>query len=305
MVTKRFLASISLAGAAALLISGCASGSGDGGGGGEVSGGDDANSAPLYEQLPDWVKEKGKLTFVGDSHPPYRTVGTDGKITGMDPELLDLISAQLGVEIEMEVASGMDSMLTGMLSGRYDGFNGPVRATPEREVDFDAIAYMSTRTAYIYLSENSGAFKDSGDVCGTVVAGVQGSVTETEVEALNKWCTAEGRDTAEFLGLADTNATILAVQSGRAESLALTEPGALDLMRETPDTFGYVTQSDEQGSPESLLAMLAPKSNELGPVLLDAMQNLFDDGSYAEYMEKWQVSNIALDAPLLNPTSTK
>lgn len=128
MATKRFLASMSLVGAAALLLSGCATNSGSDGAGGESPADKTSNSAPLYDRLPDWAKEKGKLTFVGDSHPPYRTVGTDRKITGMDPELLELISAQLGVEIEMEVASGMDSMLTGMLSGRLGpGTIGPSR----------------------------------------------------------------------------------------------------------------------------------------------------------------------------------
>lgn len=304
MFGKRFVATVAMVGAAMVALSGCSSTPAEVDGGAAVAP-EETNAAPLYDSLPDWAKENGKLTFVGDSHPPYRTLNADASISGMDPELLELISAQIGIPIEMEVASGMDAMLTGMLSGRYDGFNGPVRATPQREEDFDAIGYLTTRSAYVFLAENDDKFKDSGDICGAVVAGVQGSVTEGEVDLLNVWCADNGRDQAEFLGLADTNSTVLAVQSGRAEALALTEPGALDLMREAEGTFNYVTQTDEQGSPESILAMLAPKDNELGPVLLEAMKNLFADGSYMEYMEKWEVANIAIDAPILNPTSSK
>ncbi len=267
----------------------------------------ETEKAPLFDELPDWAKEKGKLVFAGDSHPPYRVVEPNGSFSGMDPDLQELLEGQLGVDIELEVTSGMDAILTGMLSGRYDAFNGPVRATPEREADFDAIAYMTTRSAYVFLAENADTYggPHADAVCGTLVAGVQGSITETEVEKLNVWCADQGKEQAEFLGLADTNATVLAVQSGRADSLALTEPGALDLMRQNPDTFGYVTQSDDQGSFESLLAMLAPKDNDLGPILHKAMQNLFDDGSYLEYMEQWEVANVAIDAPLLNPTTSK
>ena len=82
--------------------------------------------------------------MAGDTHPPYRTIEEDGSFTGIDPDLQAALSAQLGVPFEIETASGLDAMLTGMLSGRYDGFNGPVRATPEREAEFDAIVWMTT-----------------------------------------------------------------------------------------------------------------------------------------------------------------
>ncbi len=41
----------------------------------------------LHDQLPQAVKDSGVLRFAGDSHPPYRTVGPDGKLrTGHWPD---------------------------------------------------------------------------------------------------------------------------------------------------------------------------------------------------------------------------
>src|SRR5690606_35500902 len=111
---------------------------------------DAANQAPLYDQLPDAIKERGYITIAGDTHPPYRTIEESGEITGIDPDLQAALSEQLGVPFQIETASGLDAMLTGMLSGRYDAFNGPVRATPERLQDFDGIVWMTTRTSYLF-----------------------------------------------------------------------------------------------------------------------------------------------------------
>ena len=61
------------------------------------------NAAPaLHALLPQDIKDAGVLVFAADSHPPYRTVGPDGAITGIDKDIQDALSRVLGVRIEME-----------------------------------------------------------------------------------------------------------------------------------------------------------------------------------------------------------
>lgn len=261
--------------------------------------------APLFSELPQKIKDAGKIIFAGDTHPPYRTVAADGTVTGIDPDFQAALEKQLGVKITTEITSGLDAILGGMLSERYDAFNGPVRTTPEREAQFDSIVWMTTRSSYVFLKENDKRIPNSESLCGITIAGVTGSVTETQVQKLNKWCDAQGEKPAVFSGLADTNSTILAVQSGRVDALATTETAALDIVDKTPDTFSYVTQTDAQGAGVDLMAMLTPKDNELGPVLFKAVQNMFADDSYAALMKKWKLENIALDEPLYNPATSK
>src|SRR5690554_7032133 len=40
----------------------------------------------LFAQLPPEIQERGTIVFAGDSHPPYRTVGDDGTVTGIDAD---------------------------------------------------------------------------------------------------------------------------------------------------------------------------------------------------------------------------
>ena len=264
-----------------------------------------ATEAPLYDQLPDAIKDAGVIKIAGDTHPPYRTIEESGEITGIDPDLQAALSEQLGVPFEIITSTGLDAMLTGMLSGRYDAFNGPVRTTPEREAEFDAVVWMTTRTSYVYLAERADELGDPEAICGARVAGVTGSVTESQLARYNEWCAAEGLDPAEFIGLEDSNATFLAVNSDRADYAGTTQSAAIDLQASDPDTYEFIIQSDEQGAGVDQLAMFMPKGNGLAEPMLAAFEAIFENGEYERIMTEWGIEDAAVDAPTLNPMTSE
>lgn len=259
--------------------------------------------APLYDELPEAIKDAGHITIAADTHPPYRTIEDDGAITGIDPDLQDALSEQLGVPFDVQTTSGLDAMLSGMLSGRYDAFNGPVRTTPEREEDFDAVVWMTTRTSYLYLSESAEELGDPEALCGARVAGVSGSVTESQLELYTEWCEDSDLPAPEFVGLEDTNSTILALNSDRADYAGTTQAAALDVQGQDPDVYEYIAQSDEQGAGVDLLAMFLPRENELAEPMFAAFEALFDNGEYQRVMEEWNLQDASVDEPSLNPMS--
>ncbi|GAB3444778.1 transporter substrate-binding domain-containing protein [Actinophytocola sediminis] len=261
----------------------------------------DPASSPLHAKLPQQFKDSGVIRFAGDSHPPYRIVGADGKtVTGIDHEVQQALGAALGVRTEITIVPGLPAALSGMLSGRYDGFNGPVKDTAEREEKFDAIVWMVTRTAYLIPKSGSADIESSADLCGKRVAGVEGSIVADQAVRLSDWCADQGKEAVEFIGLADTNGTILAAKSGRADVVGMTESAALDAMAAAKDEFTYVTQTDEQGAGVDQLAMLVPKKDGLGPVMLEAFQEIFANGEYDKIMKKYGLEKVAVDEPKLN-----
>ncbi|MFC5819521.1 transporter substrate-binding domain-containing protein [Nonomuraea harbinensis] len=275
-------------------------------------GGSDAPSSPaqggtkLYEALPDAVKEAGVIRFAGDSHPPYRIVANDGKtVTGIDKELQDALAKVLGVRTEITIVGGLPAALSGMLASRYDAFNGPVKDTAEREKQFDAIVWMVSRTSYLVPKSASSTIQSSGDLCGKKVSGTAGSIVEDQVKRLTEWCVKQGRPEVSFLGLADTNGTILAAKSGRADAAGMTESAALDAISKEKDAFTYVTQTDEQGAGVDQLAMLVPKAGGLGPVMLDAFKEIFENGEYRRIVDKYGLQNVAVDEPGYNTAAAQ
>ncbi|GAB3633159.1 ABC transporter substrate-binding protein [Microbacterium shaanxiense] len=295
-----------IAGVAVFALASCSTGSTD-----DDAGGDSGNSggvntdAPLYDQLPQKIKDAGVISIAGDTHPPYRTVEEGGEITGIDPELQAALSEQLGVPFEIKSVSGMEAILTGMLSGRYDGFNGPLRTTPEREKDFDAVVWMTTITSYVYLSEREDELADPEALCGARVAGVGGSVTESQLERYGEWCVAEGLELPEFIGLDDTNATFLAVNSDRADYAGTTQTAAIDLQATDPGRYEYLVQSADQGAGVDQLAFFVPKGSDMAEPLLAAFEAIFDNGEYERIMTEWNLTDVAVEEPVLNPMTAE
>ncbi|NDK31129.1 transporter substrate-binding domain-containing protein [Nesterenkonia haasae] len=288
---------------AVLAITACA---GDDGGSAEDApeeAGGVNTDAPLYDQLPEDIQDLGHIVIAADTHPPYRTIADDGDITGIDPDLQEALVEQLGVPFDVQTTSGLDAMLSGMLSGRYHAFNGPVRTTPEREEDFDAVVWMTTRTSYLYLAEQSNELEDPEALCGARVAGVSGSVTESQLELYTEWCAELDLEAPEFIGLEDTNSTILALNSDRADYAGTTQAAALDIQGQDPDVYDYIAQSDEQGAGVDLLAMFMPKDNDLAEPMFAAFEAIFENGKYARIMQDWNLQDAAVDEPSLNPMS--
>jgi polar amino acid transport system substrate-binding protein len=261
----------------------------------------EATSGPsLHDELPEAIRSAGVIVFAGDSHPPYRTVEPGGEITGIDADFQSALAEVLGVDTKTEIIVGLPAALQGMLAGRYDAFNGPVKATADRMQQFDAIVWMTTRTAYVVPADS--AVKATEELCGKKVAAITGSVTEGQLTKLSDFCEKSGKPRAELVGLADTNATLLAVKSGRADAAGMTQSAAIDVSSKEKGAFRTVVQTEEQGATLDQLALLTPKDSGLGPVMHKAWQELFDNGDYERIMEKWELTEVSVDEPVLNPT---
>lgn len=263
-----------------------------------------AGGGELNAKLPAAIRDAGVIRFAGDSHPPYRTVGSDGSVTGIDKDFQDALGKVLGVKTEVEIVNSLPTALQGMQSGRYDAFNGPVKATPEREADFDSITWMTTKTSYVVPASSTAGIKSTDDLCGKKVAVVTASIVEEQLKKLSDYCDGKGAGAVEIVGLADTNATLLAASSGRADAAGMTQAAAIDVTQQQEGKYTYVTQTEAQGATTDQLALLTPKESELGPVIYEAYQELFANGEYERIMHKWGLDDVKVDAPILNAATS-
>jgi polar amino acid transport system substrate-binding protein len=133
----------------------------------------------LHAALPEEVREAGVIRFAGDSHPPYRTVQPDGSVTGIDRDFQDALGRVLGVRTETQIVDGLPAALQGMLAGRYDAFNGPVKATAEREQQFDTVTWMTTRTSYVVPAGSQAGLAGPEDLCAARPCVRRSSVSRT------------------------------------------------------------------------------------------------------------------------------
>ncbi|MEV6621496.1 transporter substrate-binding domain-containing protein [Amycolatopsis sp. NPDC051106] len=253
----------------------------------------------LHDALPQAIKDAGVLRFAGDSHPPYRTVAPDGTVTGIDADFQAAIGQVLGVKTQTLVVAGLPAALQGMLSNRYDAFNGPVKATAEREKQFDTITWMTTRTAYLFPVESTAGITRTEDLCGKRIAVVTASVVEEQLNKLSRFCTGSKRPATRTVGFDDTDATLLATRSGRADAAGMTEAAAIDVTQRQGGNK-YVTQTEAQGATKDDLALYVPKSSKLGPVLQQVFEELFRNGTYVGIMSRWGLNQVSVPKPVFN-----
>ncbi|HEY3478772.1 MAG TPA: transporter substrate-binding domain-containing protein [Streptomyces sp.] len=257
----------------------------------------------LHDALPQAIKDAGVIRFAGDSHPPYRTVAPDGTVTGIDADFQAAIGQVLGVKTQTTVVAGLPAALQGMLSNRYDAFNGPVKATAEREKQFDTITWMTTRTAYVFPADSTAGIARVEDLCGKRVAVVTASVVEEQLNKLSRFCVDHKHPATQTVGLDNTDATLLATHSGRADAAGMTEAAAIDVTHRQGGTK-YVTQTDEQGATKDNLALYVPKSSKLGPVLQKVFEELFEDGTYVGIMSRWGLNQVSVPKPVFNAATS-
>jgi len=274
------------------------------GGSGDSAAGASSSSKPsvsseLRDQLPEAIKSSGVITWAVQQHPPYSTVsGTEA--TGANEELQDAIAAKLGLKSENQVVSGgLAPVLSGLLSGRYQGFAGPVETTPEREQQYDLVSWITQHTVYL-VDKSKVSGSDAKALCGTTIAFVSASVIEGYVSDLSTWCTDQGEDQITPLPLADTNATILAVKSGRAAAAGTTSASGNDAMKHD-STLKSIDQPEEAGGVTNNLGMVFPKDDNLATPVLGALKELVEDGTYTDILKKYGLDGDAVETPQLNP----
>ncbi|MBQ4317147.1 MAG: transporter substrate-binding domain-containing protein, partial [Clostridia bacterium] len=79
------------------------------------------------------VKEAGKLTIAtSPDFPPFENLDKDGKVVGIEVEIMNLICKELGVESDY-VQMKFESVLVGVQSAKYDCGMSGITVTEDRK----------------------------------------------------------------------------------------------------------------------------------------------------------------------------
>lgn len=285
-----------LAAAGALLLSACGDDSGDGGGGVDTD-------APLYESLPQGVKDEGKITVGSDiAYAPIEYYDEDNEVTGIDPAIADALSEQLGVPFEFQNGT-FDGLVLGMNSGRYDVIMSAMTDTKERqegvsedaEGGADFVNYFKAGSAILVAAGNPEDVNSPEDLCGLTVASQRGTANEALVQQQSDVCDAP----IDMLVNDADDESITQLQSGRAQVVVTDFPVALYNARTAQggDAFEVVGEQIDAAP----YGIAVPKDNpELRDALQQAMQAIIDDGSYDEVLEEWDAQTGAIEEATVN-----
>ena len=166
------------------------------------------------------VKAAGKLTIAtSPDFPPFESL-EGNEVVGIEVDIMELICAELGVELEI-VQMDFDSVLLGVQSAKYDCGMSGITATDARKENmlFTAPYYMA---AQVIVVKEGSDIKGKADLEGKKVS-VQTGTTADE------GCTDAGYDVQAFAANADAKA---ALTTGKVDAWVVDNLTALQMVEE-------------------------------------------------------------------------
>ncbi len=258
-------------------------------------------SAPLYDQLPAAIRDKGFIVSATTGrYPPFNFMKEDGEtLQGLSIELGDEMSKVLGVPVRNEIAESVASLITGLTSNRFDFILGVVADTPERQNVVDMIGWKRQGTAFLINPEDNVEMSSIDDACGLVVGIQKASFVEPIIQKQSELCTEAGKKPVTVQILNDQATLLLGLKSKRIQAV-FSETVALAYQNSVNDNAFKIVPSGKNLLAELYQASATPKDSETTKVIMAAWQHLFDNGVYGELMTKWGIEDDMLDAPGLN-----
>ncbi|WP_017728270.1 transporter substrate-binding domain-containing protein [Halalkalibacterium ligniniphilum] len=229
------------------------------------------------EEAP--TEEAGGTIVMGTSadYPPFESVDvTTGEYVGFDIELAELITEELGYELEI-MNMDFNGLIAALESERVDFVMSAMSATDDRRenVDFSNTYYEAANL--IVVPEGSG-IASIEDLIGKSVGVQLGSIQEETAADLQEELgelTIETRDRIPDL--------IQELLAGRLDALIIEDKVAEGYVAAQDGLTSFEMGVDE----ESGFAIAFPKGSELVEPFNEKLNELIENGTVDELIVKW------------------
>ncbi|MFC5724801.1 ABC transporter substrate-binding protein [Streptomyces gamaensis] len=301
---SRLAAAGAIAVAGALLLSACGDQTKKSGG---KEPGSAASAAPLFDKLPQAVKD-AKVIKVGSdiAYPPVE-FRKEGKVIGLDPDLADAMGKQLGVRFEFN-NSTFDSLLAGLRSKRYDVAMSAMTDNKDRQngVDpstnkkvgegVDFVDYFQAGVSIYTVKGKSEGIKGWPDLCGKKVVVQRGTVSDDLTKKQSEKC---GDNKISIEAFEDDIQAQTRLRGGGADAGASDFPVAAYAVKTSGGGNDFELVGDQvQAAPYGIA--LPKEQTQLRDALKEALDAIIKNGEYQKILNKWGVADGALKEARVN-----
>ncbi len=171
-----------------------------------------------------------RIGFANDI--PYGYATPDGALTGEAPEIARRVLAQIGINKIEGVFTEFGSLIPALKAGRFDIIAAGMFVTPDRckEINFSEPTYRIGQAFLVKAGNphNLHSYKDVAANSEAILCVMDGAVE-------GKYAEASGIPPSQIISVPDTPSGLKAVQSGRANALALTSLSIQKLIKNAND----------------------------------------------------------------------
>lgn len=255
--------------------------------------------AALHAELPADIRKAGVVKIGTEAlYPPFESLASDNStIVGLDPDLTKALGELLGVEVSL-TNTAFDGLLTALDGGRFDMVVAAVTDTPEREAEYDFVDYFLTGQSIVVKKGNPEGIEGIDDLCGRPVAVLKASTQEKLLHRFNNnECKADPITVTPFQSDRDA---LVQVQTGRAEASFTQDAVGVYNSREIGGGNQFEVANSEALLPTPVGIVFDKDDKQLRDAVRSAVQELIDNGTYAEILAKHQMEQGAVETAGIN-----
>ena len=241
-------------------------------------------SAVSAETTFDKIKKTGQVTVGTEAaFPPFEFV-QDGKIVGYGKDILDIIIADLGVELN-QLDLPWQGILPGVLAGKFDFVATSVTIKPDRAKEFAFTVPIGEGTTWIMKRKGDTSIMSVDDMAGKVVGTQLASGNEDASKMFEGDMKARGLEGFGELKLFTSYPEVtLALANGTLDVAVQNLPNLAVIIQKQPDLFelvGPITDISYFGW------VTRPEDTDLRDHLSEQILKMRDSGKIDELQDKW------------------
>jgi len=120
------------------------------------------------------------------------------------------------------------------------------------------------------------------------------------IKVQSEKCVADGKGAVTVQSYTDQPASILAVRSKRADAFFSSQAPLTYFVSQANGQLELAGVGQKNGFEDIFQGAVVPKGSPLGPLFVDAIKVLMDNGTYGAIMKKWGLENNMIKQPGLN-----
>jgi len=231
------------------------------------------------------IKRTGTVTVGTEAaFPPFEFV-EDGKIVGYGKDILDVVIAELGVEIE-HLDLPWQGILPGLLAGQFDFIATTVAINEERAQRYAYTVPIADGAPY-FVTRADEVMEGEADLAGKIVGTQLASSTEPVARALDEKLAADGEGFAELKLYTAFTDTYVALANGEIDAAIQALPSLAVLVKERPETFKLGGEIETGVEYTHLAWVTRPEDLDLRDFISSVIVTMRDDGRLAELQQEW------------------
>jgi polar amino acid transport system substrate-binding protein len=230
------------------------------------------------------LKMRGKVVVGTEAAwAPFEFV-EDGQIVGYDKDLLDLIIAEWGIELE-QLDVPFAGILASLDQGKFDFVCTGLLMNPERAVKYAFTSPVALANVGILKKAGNDRITSVEDLSGLVIGAPVPPAGPTAIfETYNKELEKKGKSPVEVMHFQGDADLFLALANGQIDGAVEARLVMSELMKKQPDKFEVV---GDVGDPFFIGWVTRKEDTDLRDAISEALRKIRDSGKMAELQMKW------------------